>query len=315
MDLRELPVPNGSANFDAITTEGIPVGFRFDNGWLAVRISERGGTENYFEMNNVIFERTVAQTWTHDTYPDQICAFLGITVNGQKIEHPKTIPHWTAADLSGNMTYWQSGHKTKIGDMAKFIDRVLEKNPDCFLYQRTHSYDAGKPRLRKVDILFEDDRGITIAFGCNQTDFDNYIEKRDDSSIPFKIEIFKKVSSDKAATYRDLILKDYKGTQNFKVMACPHYTINAAFKSNDEFAKARMKSFLTLLNEYFVRGLKAFNLETREYVMDVPDPMDYNGYSVALRDWCLEQDSNYLEIAHRKIPDYGTPTFLGYRPI
>lgn len=198
--------------------------------------------------------------------------------------------------------------------MTCFIDKVKQTYSDCFLYQKTHQTGEKKLRLRKVDFLLDDDRGATIAFGCNQKEFDALIQNRDEESIPFKIDIFKKVSSDKAVTYRDLVLKDYKGTQNFKVMACTHYVIHTSFKTDDGFAKGHMESFKNLIGDHFLKGLKAFNIDTGEFIMDVIDPMDDNNYSKSVRDWCLGQETNYIQAIKQQIPDWAKPILLGYRP-
>ena len=41
-DLVDLPTPNGSKNFDALTSDGRPLDFRFSSGWLTVEQGEAG---------------------------------------------------------------------------------------------------------------------------------------------------------------------------------------------------------------------------------------------------------------------------------
>ncbi|QQG36352.1 MAG: hypothetical protein HYS17_00740 [Micavibrio aeruginosavorus] len=87
-NLKELPVPDGSKNHLAVTTDGKIIGFRFSSGVLHVRYSDPGGTDSFFQMENELYKKAIAPFGTTDIFPEQLCDIIGLTVQGQKIEHP-----------------------------------------------------------------------------------------------------------------------------------------------------------------------------------------------------------------------------------
>src|SRR5262252_6155752 len=82
-DLVDLPTPNGSRNFDGLTSDRRPVDFRFSGGWLTVERGAPGASPD--DPMEEALSIQIAPFGVLDIEPEQICDMLGLTINGRKI--------------------------------------------------------------------------------------------------------------------------------------------------------------------------------------------------------------------------------------
>ena len=89
-DLVDLPSPNGSRNFDGLTSDRRPIDFRFSSGWLTVERGDAGAHPD--GAMEEILSVPISPFGVMDIYPEQLCDILGLTVKGRRVDLSRLTP-------------------------------------------------------------------------------------------------------------------------------------------------------------------------------------------------------------------------------
>jgi hypothetical protein len=318
-DLVGMPTPNGSRNFDARTSDGRPVDFRFSSGWLTVERGQPGASPDD-EMEEVL-SLQIAPFGIVDIFPDDICDILGLTVNGEKVALEWIPPQSRGFDWSGEMTYWRSSHRMDwADDIEKLVGRITETFPDSVLIQP--SWETGlRVRCRQIKFLMKTDEMVSIGIDCDKARLEKMLAAETVSDEDFqsilahRIAIIRWNHSGEDMTGAAFIKS--KGADkldlDYEVRAQRRYRIEMDFLTADARAQSIMKELLAIIDRHFCRGLRIVNLQTGEVIAeDLSDEEDTRSYSKTLRDWCLERPRRYLAVDLLSGKDR---TFVGYRPV
>ncbi len=318
-DLTALPRANGSRNYDAITTDGKPLGFRFSSGWLTAKHSEAGGPNNYNEMKNVIVEQSIAPFGTQYISPEQICDILGLTVQGEKVSAPSEEEvvaikaNMTGSgdffDWSGRTVHWVSQHMLMQGDdVQSFKNAILNKFRNSILFYP--SFTPGYKAMTCRPIASEESfiSGV-LGIGA-KVDMENLFN-RDISprayqnmfSLVVNISAPNRLMPDSSG--KDFINKKAGAeTLQYETTNFHTYSIRAEYKNSDELSHVEMRNFLTLLNEYFFNMYDIYNIQTGALVKSGHKATDY---SHALKNWCLEKPDRYLKVGVEEKKSWHVP--------
>src|SRR5262245_12122715 len=166
-DLVDLPTPNGSRNFDGLTSDGRPIDFRFSSGWLTVERGQPGASPDG-EMEEVL-SLQIAPFGIIDIWPEDICDILGLSINGEKVVLEPIPPQNRSFDWSGEMTYWRSSHRLNWDDDPEILVRtIMETFPGSVLIQP--SWGSGlRVRSRQIKFLMKTDEMVSIGIDCDKT--------------------------------------------------------------------------------------------------------------------------------------------------
>lgn len=330
-DLKELPVVVGPKNYLAMTIDGKIIGFRFSSGWLHVRYSEPGGTDNFFQMEKELYKKPIAPFGVMDILPEQLCDILGLTVQGQKVSYSyeQFIASYAGGgryiDLSGDTIYWVSTHKfMPRDDFTFFVDSIRAIFPDVFLFQTVLNKNH-KLRVRCLDFAIDTDEHIILAFGGPKTAREQVLENPSalGKIFPFKLRLScREIPSIDPSGNRHIREKGaLKYGAKFQTIRFVTYKLNAEYRADNDFAHKSMERVQLLLDEYFYKDLCAVNLVTGEILEDdVHGTGDADSYSQAMRNWCLEKShkgerySRYINVGVRNPNTNSDPVFTGTRP-
>ncbi len=320
-DLVGLPTPDGSKNFAGLTSDRRPVDFRFSGGWLTVERGPVNAPPDCDEMEEVL-SLSISPFGTMDILPEQICDILGLTVNGQRIDSAGMRVSVRGYDWSGRTTYWESTHMMQArDDAADFIRKLAEALPGSILVQpawRSH----GRVRCRRIKFLMDSDEvailGVRFDPARVQAMLDAEEVSWDELDEVFHYAI--QLSS------RDHLSDDVTGARYIRSRGADalslaydvahhrRYRLHIEFPTADADAQAITRTFLSVLDDHFCRGLRIVNLETGEVLDEqLPDEEDDKSYSRTLRDVCLEKPQRYLFVGVRDA-EGRPPIFYGARP-
>jgi len=308
-DLTGLPTPNGSRNFDGLTSDGHALDFRFSSGWLTV---ERDEEE--------VLSQQIAPFGITDIWPEDICDILGLTVNGEKISAEPLPPMSRGFDWSGRMTYWRSSHRIKWDDEAEILVRTITNTfPGSVLLQP--SWGSGlRVRCRQIKFLMRTDEMVSIGIDCDKSRLEKMLAAETVSDDEFHSVLTHRIDvirSDHDADLTGIKFIRARGADeldlNYDVQAQRSYRIETEFRTDDVRAQEVMKELLAIINGFFCRGIQVVNLQTGAVIgEDRSDEEDTRSYSRSLRDWCMERPNRYLSVG---ILQDKERVFVGYRPL
>jgi hypothetical protein len=324
-DLVDYPTQNGSKHFDATTSDGRPVDFRFGGGWLSVEIGPPGSSPDGPGMKEVL-SLPISPFGTMDIQPEQICDILGLTVNGNKIDSAGIATGARGFDWSGNSTYWESTHMMLPSDDPRiFVQKLRDAFPEGFLVQPEWG-SHGQLRCRQVRFLMASDKIVALGIGPDQAMIEKTLSGEKISTEEFEATFAFCI----LFVHDEPILGDVTGGKyihqngaadlGLKYFTIDHrrYRISVQYPTRNQMARVRMKILMTLIDSYFCRGLRAVNLQTGAVIAEnLIDDQDKRSYSIALRDRWLEDPSRYLFVG-RTIPadEFGGEggVYYGLRP-
>lgn len=317
-DLVELPTPNGSRNFDAMTSDGRPIDFRFSSGWLTV---ERGqpGTSPDDAMEEVL-SLQIAPFGIMDIFPEQICDILGLTVDGEKLSLGQISLPSRGFDWSGRTTYWRSAHRMDWFDDVDTLTRTIVGTfPGSVLLQPSWG-TALRVRCRQIKFLMNTDEMVSIGIGCDRARLEKMLEAETVSNEEFESIVVHRIDVIRADHFVDVTgIKFIKSNGadkldlNYSVPTQRRYRIETEFQTDDPQGQFIMKELLAIIDGFFCRGLQIVNLQTGAVIgQDLSDDEDTRSYSRTLRDWCLARPKGYLSVDFRSGEE---PAFIGYRPL
>ena len=325
-DLTDLPAPNGSKHFDALTSDKRPVDFRFGGGWLSVEIGPLNAPPDGPDMQEVL-SIPISPFGTMDIWPEQICDILGLTVNGQKIDAAGIPIGARGFDWSGRTTYWESTHLMQPSDDARmFVQKLRDAFPGSILVQPEWG-SHGQLRCRKVKFLMASDRMVALGIGHDSAMLNKMLSGEKISTEEFETTFAFRVDFVHDAP----ILGDVTGSNfihnhgaaelglSYFTIQHRRFRISLQYPTHDATAQSRMQTLLSVLDASFCRGLKVVNLQTGAVITEnLRDDYDARSYSVALRDEWIEKPDRYLFVG-KTVPgdefagDGGV--FYGARPI
>jgi len=324
-DLVGLPTPNGSRNFDALTADGRPIDFRFSSGWLTVERGEVGAQRDDCAMEEVL-SLPISPFGTMDIEAEQICDILGLSVNGHAVV-PTGNRLDRGFDWSGRTTYWHSSHlMTYQGDAEALIRKVADAFPGSVMVQPTWQGGALKVRSRRITILSESDRVVTIGISFETARLDKMLIADDVPTTEFEGVFAHRIDVIRADHDEDLTGKtdiESRGARplhlDYEVLRHRRYRIQMEYRTDDAQAHSIMQGLLAIIDEHFCRNFLVVNLETGVIIAeDTTDEEDTRSYSRHLRDWCLAKSNRYVSVGLLGAPPYpvdSTPTFVGFRPM
>lgn len=305
-DLQELPIENGSKNFDATTSDGRPVDFRFSGGWLSVKIGPIGAKRSDYNLLETVFLQPIAPFGTMDILPEQICDILGITVQGQKISVEYGKMGGRGFDWTGKTTTLiKTLYTTEAGILSLWA--ALEKNFPNILILESHlrhenkKWHRSRQHLPKNAIttgLHEPNvsKGYQICIdpveGKNTQDLLVEVPMSDVSSADETREFFKFTFG--------LGIRRLGIAQPFKIKFpeiefADIFTLGmgAEYDTNDEIATAYVAKLLSMLDHLYFSDVDIINLETKLPRPKLNQWEDYY-FSNDLSDWCMGSDNRYL---------------------
>jgi hypothetical protein len=331
-NLKALPAPNGSQNFDAVTTDGAPVSFRFSGGWLEARRSIVDGTTNFFEMSTVSFLRQIAPFGTTEILPEQLCELLGITVEGKEISHPDVKLFSTGnyfhpgyfINLSGEMTYWRSTHRmSPQGDIAAFVKDVVKALPNAVLFEHKFGTDYKFSSCRKIEVVDETIKRFCVGIDGDTATVDKMFKtgQEPENKMPLdRLDVFPfciVVTLESMRSQLPLPWEKALAPVNHTRAAQIFCHIHIDFKTDDAIAKKHMAKFIDVIKDYFSWGRKVIDLENGKTVYESStSPSNFHdssigghSYSKALKARCNKQAGSYLDVGVTK-PE--SPDFLAH---
>jgi hypothetical protein len=317
-DLLDLPTPNGSRNFDAITSDKRPIDIRFSSGWLTVERGQPGASADD-EMEEVL-SLQIAPFGIIDIFPEDICDILGVTVNGEKVSVPSLPPHSVDFDWTGQTTYWRSSHRMNWRDEAETLTQtIMQTFPGSVLLQP--SWGTGlRVRCRQIKFMMSTDDMVSIAIDCDPARLEKMLSAETVSNEEFHRVVERRIDLIRADHFEELTGIKFirsKGADelnlNYDVQSQRRYRIDTQFPTENGRAQFIMKELLAIIDRFFCRGLQIVNLQTGTVLEDdLSDEEDTKSYSRSLRDWCLEKPKRYLHVGFRAGDE---PAFVGVRPL
>jgi hypothetical protein len=328
-DLRDLPTPNGPKHFDALTSDGRPVDFRFSGGWLMVELGPVNAPLDGPHMEEVL-AIPISPFGTMDIEPEQLCDILGLTVNGQKIDSAGIRTRARGFDWSGRTTYWESAHLMLPDDDARvFVQKLCDAFPGSFLVQPEWG-SHGRCRCRQIKFPMASDEVVALGIGPDDALFHKMLAggriswEEFDSVFAYRIDFIR----------ADGFFADVTGSRyihssgaaelglNYSVIQHRRYRIRVEYLTEDAAAQACTKTLLSLIDASFCHGLQVVNLQTGAVITEsLRDDTDEKSYSIALRDEWLERPNRYLFVGKTVLGgDIGggegeSGVFYGARPI
>ncbi len=325
-DLVALPTPNGSRNFDAVTSDGRAVDFRFSSGWLTVSRTAPGVTDPDAEMEEVL-SQPISFFGIMEILPEQICDVLGLTVQGKKVPVGQISSLSGRFDWSGRTTYWHSTHRMMLfGDAEALTKKISQALPESVLLQPIWERTALKLRCRQIKFLIRTDEIGTIAVGFDKARLQEMLAAEEIATADYRNILPYRIDITRADSGEDLTGKSFidpRGADklglDYHMINHRRYRIHTEYPSDDTQAQSMMKELLGIIQEHFCRGFQVVNLETRKVIAeDLGDEEDTRSYSRMFRDWCLERPERYLFVdvyrGQENMPSH-SPMFVGYRPI
>lgn len=323
-DLPRWPEQSGIEHVDAVTSDGRPVDFWFNNGWLTVSRGPAGAPVDCGEMEEVLSVK-ISPAGIRDIEPEQICDILGITVNGNRIDSSGIqIGSW-GFDWSGRITCWESCHLMQTrDDPREFIQKLGDAFPGSMLIQTEWGSHA-RSRSRQIQFLMASDEGIFVG-----------VDPKPEAVR--KMLASEQGPEEKERAFRygigfhrdDLVQSDTTGARyvyqnggrelglKFDVVHHRRYRISVTYETDDRASQAYANTFLSILHASFCRGLEVLNLQTGARLADdLQDPLDRWSYSVALRDeWRGRPDRYFFVSRSARGDDFGWEPgiFWGARP-
>ncbi len=349
LDLEELPFREHMRGFSAKTTDGYPIHIRFSSGVLSAYKGEKGKEIRALKNNELLIKHKIVPFGYTDIMPEQICDVLGMTVKGKKIEGPDTEQtkilkrdgyHGGAFfDLSGRTTVWLSNHLMLIrNDADGFVELVKATFPGCVMYQTKRAGNWKTLRFRRIPLLLQTDDYVSFGIGGKDEEIESFFSQGPADHLAHK-SVFSfsfgfgrrnyKPEGGISRHGRERIEKH--GAKQiglrYALTNIQEYTIGTELESANPFAQECMKKLIDAINQYFHRGLSAFDMQTGEFLREniLFGYNDEQGcYSGAVREWCLKKPNNYiwvgyedpLTITHGE-PRYAKtddPVFYGIRP-
>jgi hypothetical protein len=324
-DLLDLPAPNGSRNFDARTSDGRPIDFRFSSGWLTVERGEPGAPQEETDTETVL-SLQISPFGVMDIYPEDLCDILGLTVRGRKISSSELPPQSRGFDWSGRTTYWVSEHRMMYRDDAEELSKkITAAFPGSVLLQPV--WGSGlRVRFREIRFMMNTDEMVSIGIDVDRPRLESMLAREEisneefESLLPFRIDFSRMDWQSEDLTGKRFINERgaAKLDLNYEVTAHRRYRIWTEFSTHDVRAQQIMKGLLAMIQENFCRGVQIVNLETGEVIGEcVTDEEDTKSYSKHFRDWCLQSPNRYLYVGLRSPADgpASTALFLGFRAL
>ena len=301
IDLDSLPVPEGSRNLYARAKDGRHIGIRTSGGVVEVRSSPPDGSENYFDMENILLDKKISHIDIIDPTPELFCNMLGLSVNG---EMPQSDCKHYDVDLSGDLTYWHSTHLLFKNEVSAFVDRVKNEVSDIVI-----SALYRDPETRKEHKAFDqsiDDKAerVYLLWGTNNKTAKNNIEI--DGGYEFLQSLPATVLIIKDAYPRDATGKEYCESKAEFKEAKFKYTVPddmisiriiGTFITADEAAKDAIKTLEQIINEQFSYKINAVDLVTKETLMAFSQEEIYPWWaSKSLIKWTTESPDRYMNL-------------------
>lgn len=321
-DLIDWPVPNGPKHHDGITSDNRPVDFWFSGGWLTVSRGPVGAAAETPDMEE-IFSTRIAPFGTLDIEPAQICEMCGITVQGRKVEAADR-SHLGYFDWSGRTTYWQSEHMLLDGDDAReFVDILLRAFHGSILIQPQWG-SGGRARCRRVKFLLSSDDIVHLGVNWSRNRLEALTSGKEVSG-----ELLGRVF-DYSLTFRraDHWYSEPTGSRfvhenggkdlDYSVAHHRRYRITTGYRTGVRDDEERTRKLISVIDGYFLRGLKMVNLETGAVIAEnAPDDTDEKSYSRQVRETCLREEKRYVYVS-KSLPEnpltLGESVFYGLRP-
>ncbi|MGM0423152.1 MAG: hypothetical protein ACQEQL_08680 [Pseudomonadota bacterium] len=329
-DLKELPVPDGSRNHAAYTSEGWQLDFRFSGGWLTVSL-DKDATGDLQNMT-VIIEKHIAPFGTTKIFPEQLCDICGLTVQGEKqsvsVErvNASNVSSRYYIDLSGTTTYWKSHHLTMLhDDLDDFLSQAENLYPDMVLLQSKLSLNDDKyvVKWREIEFLLNTDEHVNIGIGSSQPEIKTMV-KNNKLSFPFLIHInCGTLRSDVTGkTWVENHLKREGTDLDYNVINHRRIHIWVEYRTDDVYAQDCMKKLISLINDFFVSEFYLVNIKNPDRVKGpYTDHYILPSYSKALRDWCLQKKNRFIKINYALKPSENPheennkkAVFYGFKP-
>jgi hypothetical protein len=308
-DLTGLPTPNGSRNFDGLTSDGHVLDFRFSSGWLTV---ERDEEE--------VLSQQIAPFGILDIWPEDICNILGLTINGERIPVTPVSLHSGGFDWSGQTTYWRSSHRVKWDDEAEALVRtIMDTFPGSVLLQP--SWGSGlRVRCRQIKFLMRTDEMVSIGIDCEERRLEEMLAVETVSNDEFNSVLTHRIDVIRSDHDEDLTGIRFirsRGADEldlkYDVQAQHRYRIETEFRTDDAQAQEIMKKLLAIIDGFFCRGFQVVNLQTGAVIAeDLTDEEDTRSYSRSLGDWCMEKPRRYLSVG---ILQDKERVFVGHQPL
>ena len=317
-DLLALPSPNGSKNFDGLTSDMRPVDFRFSGGWLIVEVGPPHARPDGDDMEEVLSIQ-IAPFGVMDISPEQICDMLGLTVNGRRVEAPILPAGARGFDWSGRTTYWRSTHMLESGADARILlQKMVDAFPGAVLIQPEWGSHA-RVRCRQIRFLMSTDELATVAVVYEKHMLDALLAAEEvsweefEKGFGYAIEFIRGDHSGEDVTgERPIYSRTSALGLKYRTIHHRRYRVETRFPTADMRAQAISKTLLSILDEHFCRGLQIVDLQTGARLEDLPDEEDTRSYSRALRDACLSDPNGYLFVGAQG--SYEKPVYFGARP-
>lgn len=301
-DLQGMPIPNGSKNFDAMTTDNRPVDFRFSSGWITVKIGPQGAKNTDYDLMETVLERPIAPFGTMDILPEQVCDILGVTIQGTPVLVDSKNIHGRGFDWSGKTTALQRTMHFSADGIVNISYAFNQIFSDAQLV-RVDSTVKNKIVERKYTPIQED----KIFDELKEIGTGRHYKVCIDCLSPEK---FKSIlnSAKPAVNMRDYFtfscgvgIRKLGVSLPFK-NRFPHiefpsiFTVTFAteYQSDDTVTASYGDKMISTLNNISFKNVEIIELST-----NIPRPKlhkweDYY-YSNDLRQWCLEQPNRYLQ--------------------
>ncbi|HIF25314.1 MAG TPA: hypothetical protein EYQ41_03990 [Micavibrio sp.] len=323
LDLKELPIDEGSRNLYGQTIDGTHIGIRLSSGHLEVRSSHAEGTNNFFEMENILVSQNIFPYYMDQPKPDVFCDLLGLTVQGKKI---KSDLQQSGYDLSGNTVYWHSIHlATRVNDITHFVSLIMKKIPKIKLLQIEQDSALKENRCRSIDFFMKQDD--SVYFILTNSNLDEVVSAINKGAQLHEVVDFylhlnsmsKFLHSDASGRKAFNERKRKEDRLDYKVSAIEQYALSCSYKKHNEIASNTMKKIAAIIDSYFVKGVEIYDLQTHQK-LDMPKNNNYPSYSQKLQEWCSEKPNHYLAVWVGKQPiknkeDEPEYSYFGYRPL
>ena len=317
-DLTALPIPDGSRNFAAVTSDGRPVDLRFSSGWLTVERGEAGASPD--SNLDEVLSMPISPFGVVDISPEQLCDILGLTVRGEAVIAPD---HYgmRGFDWSGRTISWSSTHRMlATGDAEVLTAAICDAVGDVVLLQPVWEWQPPRVRCRSIRFLMASDEIVTFAVGLDPS---RLAKLREADEIP--LEEFDRLLDPRIDLWRsdrgenltgaDLIRRRAPALGvDYEVIPHRRYQLSIKYRTADPIAHTHVSSVLRVLDRHMCRGLDVVDLETGAVLrQDREDEEDTRSYSVRLRDWCLERPNRFISVEVRR--EGSREQYVGYRPL
>ena len=267
-DLLDLPIPNGSRNFDGLTSDGRYVDFRFSSGWLTV---ERGpaGSPPESDMETVL-SMPISPFGVMDIYPEQLCDILGLTVKGRQVDLSRVSPRDRGFDWSGRTTYWHSTHLMLPRDDAEALTKEISQAlPGSILVQPSWPTGPLKVRCRQIKFLMESDDMGMIGVGCDKARLERMLAAEEVPAAEFESVFAHKIEIVRADHGEDLTGRTHINSRgadklglDYDVLRHRRYRIRMQYLTEDTQAQSIIQKLLAIIDGHFCRGFQIVNLQT-----------------------------------------------------